>query len=73
MPKDTTGAEGEGGPTCPVCKSAGTTPRYRPFCSKRCADLDLARWLNESYAIPEREGDDEAAPDATVPSADPER
>jgi len=26
--------------------------RYRPFCSKRCADIDLGRWLNEGYAIP---------------------
>ena len=26
--------------------------KYRPFCSKRCADLDLGRWLNEEYAIP---------------------
>ena len=26
--------------------------KFRPFCSKRCADLDLARWLNEDYAIP---------------------
>jgi len=25
---------------------------FRPFCSRRCADLDLARWLNGSYAIP---------------------
>ncbi|MGE0116838.1 MAG: DNA gyrase inhibitor YacG [Dongiaceae bacterium] len=26
--------------------------RYRPFCSARCADVDLARWLNESYRVP---------------------
>jgi endogenous inhibitor of DNA gyrase (YacG/DUF329 family) len=26
--------------------------KFRPFCSKRCADLDLAKWLNEDYAIP---------------------
>jgi hypothetical protein len=25
---------------------------FRPFCSKRCADLDLGKWLNEGYAIP---------------------
>jgi endogenous inhibitor of DNA gyrase (YacG/DUF329 family) len=25
---------------------------FRPFCSRRCANLDLARWLNEDYAIP---------------------
>jgi hypothetical protein len=35
---------------------------YRPFCSKRCADVDLARWLDGAYAIPAREADDEAGP-----------
>ncbi|MGZ6244108.1 MAG: DNA gyrase inhibitor YacG [Candidatus Binataceae bacterium] len=29
--------------------------RYRPFCSQRCADLDLAAWLGESYRIPANE------------------
>lgn len=39
---------------CPVCKK----PRhksYRPFCSKRCADLDLGKWLGGAYAIPTAE------------------
>ena len=36
---------------CPLCGRAATT-RYRPFCSKRCADLDLGRWLKGSYVIP---------------------
>jgi endogenous inhibitor of DNA gyrase (YacG/DUF329 family) len=30
-------------------------PRFRPFCSQRCADLDLAGWLGESYRIPTNE------------------
>jgi hypothetical protein len=30
---------------------------YRPFCSKRCRDLDLARWLDGSYAVPVAEED----------------
>jgi len=29
--------------------------KYRPFCSKRCADLDLGSWFNESYRIPTTE------------------
>jgi endogenous inhibitor of DNA gyrase (YacG/DUF329 family) len=37
--------------SCPIC-SKDTNPSYRPFCSRRCADLDLARWLTGSYAIP---------------------
>jgi uncharacterized protein len=36
---------------CPIC-SKPATAQYRPFCSRRCADVDLARWLNGSYAIP---------------------
>ena len=38
---------------CPICKKP-IDPRYRPFCSKRCADIDLGRWLTESYAVPAR-------------------
>ncbi len=37
--------------SCPMC-SKKATDRYRPFCSKRCADVDLGRWLNGSYTIP---------------------
>jgi endogenous inhibitor of DNA gyrase (YacG/DUF329 family) len=36
---------------CPVCDRPVET-RYRPFCSRRCADVDLARWLRGSYVIP---------------------
>lgn len=42
--------------TCPICQK-DTEPKYRPFCSKRCADIDLGRWLNGSYAIPAEEED----------------
>ncbi|MBU0781603.1 DNA gyrase inhibitor YacG [Loktanella salsilacus] len=47
--------------SCPICERA-TDPQYRPFCSKRCADVDLAKWLTGSYAIPaapEEQADDE--------------
>jgi len=36
---------------------------YRPFCSKRCADLDLGRWLREDYRIPAEEPPDSAEED----------
>ena len=36
---------------CPNC-SKPQLAAYKPFCSKRCADVDLARWLKGSYAIP---------------------
>lgn len=39
---------------CTVCGKAQAAA-FRPFCSKRCADLDLARWLGGHYAIPAQE------------------
>lgn len=36
---------------CPICANSAVEI-YRPFCSKRCADIDLGRWLNGSYIIP---------------------
>ena len=53
--------------TCPICGKPAL-PDYRPFCSRRCADVDLGRWLTESYRIP-AEADEEAedAPDDESP------
>ena len=42
---------------CPICEKE-TDPAYRPFCSKRCADLDLAKWLGGAYAVPSQNPDD---------------
>lgn len=41
---------------CPICLKPAQ-PEYRPFCSKRCADVDLQRWLVGRYAIPAVEDD----------------
>lgn len=38
------------GPRCPVCHEP-SVHAHRPFCSKRCADVDLARWLGGRYVI----------------------
>ncbi|KAJ55784.1 hypothetical protein ACMU_08380 [Actibacterium mucosum KCTC 23349] len=48
--------------TCPICQKP-TDPAFRPFCSARCADIDLGRWFNEDYAIPAREEDPDETPD----------
>lgn len=40
---------------CPICKKP-TVVDFRPFCSKRCADIDLARWFRGDYRI---EGEEE--------------
>ncbi|HJT42108.1 MAG TPA: DNA gyrase inhibitor YacG [Rhizomicrobium sp.] len=36
---------------CPICGKPGAEA-FKPFCSKRCADVDLGRWLKGGYAIP---------------------
>ena len=36
---------------CPIC-GAPTEMAWRPFCSRRCADVDLSRWLKGAYSIP---------------------
>jgi endogenous inhibitor of DNA gyrase (YacG/DUF329 family) len=36
---------------CPICGKP-RQPEYRPFCSARCADVDLNRWLSGHYAVP---------------------
>ncbi len=41
--------------TCPICKKNPPDPKYRPFCSRRCADVDLGKWLTGSYAVPTEE------------------
>ena len=40
--------------SCPIC-SKPETEAYSPFCSKRCADVDLQRWFSGAYAIPVQE------------------
>jgi endogenous inhibitor of DNA gyrase (YacG/DUF329 family) len=48
---------------CPICKRSLTEDAvaacYRPFCSKRCADIDLSRWFTGAYAVPAVEPDDD--------------
>ena len=44
--------------SCPICGKPAD-PRARPFCSRRCADVDLHRWLSGVYAVPAIEADDE--------------
>jgi hypothetical protein len=43
---------------CPICKKPAD-PEFRPFCSSRCAHVDLQRWLSGSYALPGDEIDEE--------------
>ena len=50
---------------CPVCDRPSVA-EHRPFCSNRCAQIDLGRWLKGGYRIPT----EERPPEGTVPEAD---
>ncbi|HZV85249.1 MAG TPA: DNA gyrase inhibitor YacG [Brevundimonas sp.] len=39
--------------TCPICRRRPAEEAYKPFCSKRCADVDLQRWFAGGYSIPD--------------------
>jgi len=56
---------------CPICKKP-STQAFFPFCSARCADIDLNRWLSGAYVIPGRSTteDVDASGDEGMPSLD---
>jgi hypothetical protein len=67
--RDRTGPRGQAGQSaaCPVCGKPAA-PATQPFCSKRCAQLDLGRWLTGSYRVPT----DEPADPSDLPREDEE-
>ncbi|MDE1932449.1 DNA gyrase inhibitor YacG [Bradyrhizobium sp.] len=50
--------EGTKAKPCPICGKP-STKESRPFCSTRCRDVDLNRWLSGSYVIPTRPDEDD--------------
>lgn len=57
-------------PLCPICRKPSDA-RFRPFCSKRCADLDLQRWLTGRYAIPGAPAEEEEDAPRSTPGEEP--
>lgn len=54
---------------CPECGKPSTRETF-PFCSVRCKNIDLNRWLTGAYVIPARDDEeDEKAPDAADENA----
>jgi endogenous inhibitor of DNA gyrase (YacG/DUF329 family) len=43
---------------CPICQKV-TADAFKPFCSRRCADIDLHRWLGGTYSVPTKDDEDE--------------
>jgi endogenous inhibitor of DNA gyrase (YacG/DUF329 family) len=63
--------------TCPICKKPSTARhdpknpnRFAPFCSARCRDIDLGRWLDGKYQIPVDQTDEGDEQVEAGPSAD---
>ena len=50
---------------CPICRKPAQE-RFRPFCSKRCADIDLGRWFTEQYSAPARAEEPDDGDDSTA-------
>ena len=56
---------------CPECGRPSARPHY-PFCSERCKNIDLNRWLSGAYVIPGREDEEEdGVPQPPTDSAQP--
>ncbi len=47
---------------CPICQKQAAE-KFIPFCSARCANIDLGRWLGEKYAVPTDQKPDEDQPE----------
>jgi len=56
-------------PACPICGKP-RAQAFRPFCSRRCADVDLAKWFRGDYAVPAEDQTPDDAPPADAPPAD---
>tara|TARA_R110002096_G_scaffold101919_2_gene225426 strand:+ start:7522 stop:7704 length:183 start_codon:yes stop_codon:yes gene_type:complete len=52
---------------CPICAKEFDEPKYQPFCSRRCADVDLGRWLTGGYALPSDAAQDDEFSDPVPP------
>jgi endogenous inhibitor of DNA gyrase (YacG/DUF329 family) len=58
-PANDTGSDKGAAKKCPICgkPASGST---LPFCSSRCRDVDLNRWLKGSYVIPGKDDEEDA-------------
>ena len=54
---------------CPICGEMASNAA-RPFCSSRCADIDLGRWFQGKYAIPAVDAADDTIIDAMIAAAE---
>jgi hypothetical protein len=53
------------GEACPICRKPARDD-FKPFCSARCADIDLGRWLSDRYVIPADDEEDVDGPPSDI-------
>lgn len=70
MASNSFGSGGAKRTRCPTC-GAQAEHEFRPFCSRRCADIDLSRWLRGTYAIPGGADEDEDGVDPRAKNVKP--
>jgi endogenous inhibitor of DNA gyrase (YacG/DUF329 family) len=58
------------GPKCPICRKP-MVAAFRPFCSKRCAEVDLNRWFSGSYVVAGKQEEDEDGEAVTAGKDEP--
>jgi uncharacterized protein len=51
-------SKSSGSKPCPICGKPAVA-EFRPFCTRRCANVDLNRWLGGVYAVPVKDDEDE--------------
>ena len=71
-PADIAAVRSIGGKKCPICGKPAVS-ETRPFCSRRCADVDLSRWLGGAYRIPVDPATSEDEVDGHPLDTDPEK
>lgn len=52
-------------PLCPICRTRTADAEHAPFCSARCRDVDMGRWLSGAYRVPTEESASSESTDQT--------
>jgi endogenous inhibitor of DNA gyrase (YacG/DUF329 family) len=57
-------------PLCPICRTQAADPAHAPFCSVRCRDVDMGRWLSGAYRVPTEESASSQPSESPEPSTE---
>lgn len=60
-------------PLCPICRTRTADAEHAPFCSARCRDVDMGRWLSGAYRVPTEESASSETAESSEPSGAPDK